>query len=371
MNENTKKYYRQTWIDALKGIAICGVIMIHSGGAGMPSILGKIGAIGQNGVQLFFLLSSYLAFVSFEHNVNKNGNQIRGNIKWVIKKFIRLIPLYYLSLLVCGVFQGGSATWLGSEGHIKIGNVISHITFTHGFFPHYTDSIIAVEWYLGVLAVFYIFMPLLFKWINTLEKSIICFIISGFTSYLLSYIGNSFLIPNTDDAYIYSSYFGNFWFVTQFPVIILGIVLYYIFKSNILEKIEKRTVFSYILLLFSVYMIFGMALGYNNLLGLSSFTLFGIWFLILAISQKLNSCIFIDNKLFVFLGKHSYPIYLFHFFLVAAYGKFVPTLTENMVVNWLIKYLIIVIVSSIIAIPLEKYFDAPIVKKLNKIAGKI
>lgn len=59
----------------------------------MPSILGDIGDIGKNGVQLFFLLSSYLSFVSFEHNVNKNGNQISSNVKWIIRKFIRLVPL--------------------------------------------------------------------------------------------------------------------------------------------------------------------------------------------------------------------------------------------------------------------------------------
>jgi peptidoglycan/LPS O-acetylase OafA/YrhL len=113
-----------------------------------------------------------------------------------------------------------------------------------------------------------------------------------------------------------------------------------------------------------------MALNYNRIWGLSGFTLFGIWFIILAISQKLNSCILIDNKLFEFLGKHSYPIYLFHYFLIGEYGKVVPTLTEHEVVNWLIKYLTIVIVSLIIAIPLDKYFEAPIVKKLYAITEK-
>jgi peptidoglycan/LPS O-acetylase OafA/YrhL len=116
-------------------------------------------------------------------------------------------------------------------------------------------------------------------------------------------------------------------------------------------------------------MIGGMALNYNRIWGLSGFTLFGIGFIILAISQKLNSCILIDNKLFELLGRHSYPIYLFHYLLIEEYGKFVPTLTEHEVVNWLIKYLTIIIVSLIIAIPLDKYFEAPIVKKLNSLIG--
>jgi peptidoglycan/LPS O-acetylase OafA/YrhL len=114
-------------------------------------------------------------------------------------------------------------------------------------------------------------------------------------------------------------------------------MIYHIFKSNVLEKIKNRKIFSYVLLLFSLGMIAGMALGYNSLWILSSITLFGIWFLILAVSQKLNSCILIDNKLFEVLGRYSYPIYLFHYLLIEEYGKFIPTLTENNVVNWLIN----------------------------------
>jgi peptidoglycan/LPS O-acetylase OafA/YrhL len=311
-----------------------------------------------------------LSFISFEHNVYKNGNQIRSNVKWIIKKFIRLIPLYYLSLFVCGTLQGGNKTWLGSEEYIKIGNVISHITFTHGFFPHYVDSIIGVEWYLGVLAVFYVIMPLLYKWINSLEKVIIWFGIGGIVCHAATIMVDSFFIPSTEDSYIYYCYFGTFWFVAQFPVIILGIMMYFIFKYNVLENIEYRKFFSYVMLGFSICMLGGMAIGNNNIVGLSDYTLFGICFLLLAISQKLNSCILINNKLFEFLGKHSYPIYLFHYFLISVYEKIVPDLTGNNVINWLVKYLMIIIVSAIIAIPLENLFDSPIVKKLNCVVDK-
>lgn len=44
---------RKTWLDALKGIAICGVIMTHSGEADMSSFVGTIGRLGRNGVQMF------------------------------------------------------------------------------------------------------------------------------------------------------------------------------------------------------------------------------------------------------------------------------------------------------------------------------
>ena len=161
-----------SWIDSMKGIAMCGVIMIHSGGADLPSILGRVGNIGRNGVQVFFLLSAYLTFVSL-HKIFERSARICSDrmyhksiiFAWWRKKFIKLIPLYYLMIIICSVFEGGSNYWLGSEGGISFFNILSHVFFIHGLFPHYTDSIIAVEWYLGVLAIFYLLAPMLYIYI--------------------------------------------------------------------------------------------------------------------------------------------------------------------------------------------------------------
>lgn len=73
---------RISWIDSLKGIAICGIIMIHSGGADLPSLFGKIGNIGKNGVQLFFLISAYLSFISLERYFHNRPITFRQAISW-------------------------------------------------------------------------------------------------------------------------------------------------------------------------------------------------------------------------------------------------------------------------------------------------
>ena len=52
------------YIDALKGLAILGVTMAHTGGSSLPGIFGRIGSSGARGVQLFFLISGMLAFSS-------------------------------------------------------------------------------------------------------------------------------------------------------------------------------------------------------------------------------------------------------------------------------------------------------------------
>ena len=57
---------KESWIDALKGIGICMVVMPHCELYKLPNKFGMLCSFGQYGVGLFFILSAYLSFVSFE-----------------------------------------------------------------------------------------------------------------------------------------------------------------------------------------------------------------------------------------------------------------------------------------------------------------
>lgn len=362
------KKTRMTWIDSLKGIAICGIVMVHSDTSGLPWLIEKIGNAGKCGVQLFFLLSAYLSFVSLEHFFNgKTASQthsFRHLISWWAGKFIRLIPLYYLALLIYALFLGGSSYWLGTQGHITIGNVLAHLFFLHGLFPHYADSIIGVEWYLGTLAIFYLLAPYLYKIINSLEKSVACFLLSTFLCRILSHFVYR-IFPEGEDSYIYSAYAGTFNFFAQFPVLIAGIMLYFLFQSRMLEKISKPKIISYILLLFAMVMIAGQALGQNSIFLISSETLYGLWFFLIAISQKICPLILTDNKLWRILGKYSYPIYLFHFFIFSIYDKINVPSTGHILLDWGIKYAVALLCSFMVSVTLTKGFDEPVAARLK------
>lgn len=360
MNGGLEK--RDTYIDALKGIAICGVIMVHSsnGNEQLPLLLQGVAVIGKFGTQLFLLILALLSFKSYEHYfVNKN-NSVENNVRWLIKKFIKLIPLYYVSLAI-GMLQGGASYWLGNEGHITVWNIFAHLFFLHGLFPHYANSIIGIEWYLGVLGIFYIATPFLFRKINSLEKSIMWFVIAV----IICYIFNNLCLDKVPivDSYIYTSYISTFCFSAQFPVMLLGVVLYFILKS--LNNIKKRKMLSYVLLLLSVGLTGGIALVYRNIFGmgdlynkiywLTSSTLFGMCFFVLVFSQSLNSCFIIDNIVFRFLGQYSYPVYLFHCYLIGIYRQYILfDLVDNSVLCWVIEYIIIIIISLIVAILITK-----------------
>ncbi|MCM1262435.1 MAG: acyltransferase [Butyrivibrio sp.] len=349
--ETEKRKY--VWVDTLKGIAICGVVMCHCNNSDLPQYLSNIVFYGKNCVQLFFVLSAFLLFISYEKHsaTEKDGH-------WIAKKIIRLVPTYYIALAVSGILGGGMPYWLGSETQITTANVLAHILFLHGLFPHYINSIIGVEWYLGALVIFYVAVPFLYKKVNSIEKSVICFIGTGIGCCLINFLLRKF-VPDVIDSYIYSDYL-NIWFLAQLPVMILGILLFHCCKSQMLSKIRHRTLLSMTLFLFSLCMLSGMILDKNKLLGLSEVTLFGMWFFLIALSQYIKPIPFVNNIIFCKLGEYSYPIYLLHFQIISLYTKYIPGLVGNGVVGWLVKYVVVIATSFIIALPLHRWIEIPI-----------
>ncbi len=361
---------RQTWIDALKGVAMCGVVMIHSGGDKLPSVLGKIGAAGKYGVQIFFLISAYLAFVSYD-SLRKDGATTRKDIvKWVAKRFVRLIPLYYLAVVGWLLYVGGHSYWLGTVGEVTGWNILSHLLFLHGLSPYHANSIVGVEWYLGVLAIFYILVPLLHRLINSLEKAVMAFTVGIFLCWAMGVMGTH-VTANGPDAYIYSAFFGTFWIVGQLPVLLLGIFFFFIDKAKLTERIRNRCGFSYILMFVSLCLIGGLVLEYNYILGVSGYTFWGIAFFLLLISQKMHTCPILDNPVFRFIGKNSFPIYLFHHLWISVYDEIVPQIWEGIILNWLVKYFIVVVISAALGWGMNKFLGAPITKRLSCLTDRL
>lgn len=94
-----------SYVDSLKGWAMLGVILTHSKAVYFPGILGKMGIAGARGVQMFFLISAYLTAMSLDRTFEKETQwNWRISFKWILKRLIRIVPLYYLMLAVYLIF---------------------------------------------------------------------------------------------------------------------------------------------------------------------------------------------------------------------------------------------------------------------------
>jgi peptidoglycan/LPS O-acetylase OafA/YrhL len=365
--ENNKSL---NWVDALKGLAICGVVCVHSGGKNLPSIYGIIGANGSKCVQLFFLISAYLTYISLDHYYKNRTETITFSSmkKWWARKFLRLIPMYYVALAVYAPLSPRFNGWLGSEGHVTIKNFISHLLFLNGLIPHYANSIIGVEWYLGVLGIFYMIAPFIYKYVDSFEKSAILFVLATVGSSYINDFGYARVPMVTDevDSQIYSSFFGTHWIITQLPTLVIGIMIYFLLKSNAFANIKHKKILSVVLFLYSCFMALAEMRGYTVIYRTSIYTVFGACFAGILISQTLWSYKIFDNPVIRTLGKYSYPIFLVHYALIMCYDKVITTITGIYAIDWFIKYIIILAVSLGLGYIGTRFYDKPVYNKVCK-----
>ena len=354
------------WIDALKGIAMLLVIMIHSGaGKELSGILKVIGSKGNCGVVLFFLISGFLIYKSLYSFFSKTEHSALSSLLWIKQKIIRFAPLFYLAT-ICGVLMGGHKYWLGSKIGISTGNITAHFLFVHGLYPRYCDSIVGVEWYIGVLVIFICIAPLLFKYFNSFSKSLFLFSISlGMAYFVNKYLNTLTPFENKEDMRVYKSFVNSFGFFENFPTLCLGVVLYY--ANECLKEIKiNRILVSYTLLFLSAFFIYGNLHNLNKLFGINWHTLWALPFALLIISQILHTNTIICNKLFQIIGVYSWPIYLFHFCALKLYNRYNFIKLENPIYSWGLKFFVVLFISLLISFILVKFFEKPVIDLLSR-----
>ena len=154
------------WVNALRGYAILLVILVHSSQYFfVMGALKKICQRGDLGVQLFFILSSFTLFNSYSNrkavdmeNVNKN---------FFLRRFFRIAPYYYLAGTMYLFYR-----LLFKFETVSIKNLMANFTFTNGIYLPAINDIPPGGWSVGVEMLFYLMIPLLFKHINTIKKTI-------------------------------------------------------------------------------------------------------------------------------------------------------------------------------------------------------
>lgn len=323
---------RYEWIDAVKGIAILGVVLVHSmGGMDLPYVLEAICLLGERGVQIFFIVAAYLAYGSFAKNQKKG----KSNIDWLKGRVRRIAPAYYIALAIGLFFLGGPTCWVGIVEKVSIGNVVAHILFLHGLSPYYINSLLGIEWYLADYAILVLLIPLLYKMINSFEKAMAFLVCSSIGSYLFVLISGNWSIIT--DEKLWDIYIGSFGFLAQLPIMALGIVLYFILNiSSIWESCKNKKLVSYALLIGSIYCVAIMIAGVS-FKGLTIQTVYGGILFFFVLSQAIHGCPLVVNRFWRELGKYSYIIYLFHYFFFMGFDHFFGKYVDYSLTTWVIR----------------------------------
>lgn len=307
--------------DILKGFGILTVVMFHSifynfqtYDSLTKNILYFFGPFGTPVVVIFFFVSGFLGYKSYEKNKNPWN--------FISKKLKVFLPPYLLWSTIYIVLQIAIGHYIGSIYHLNVFNILSGYLFATAYLPFY---------FLFVLLILFIFTPYFFYLKKLTPLMIILFIFGMiFTSlyYIPQYYGH--IIVDSTVTYrnpllwaffylwgMYTSKSGNFfWIKSPRWWVWVGFCATYAGTMLMILTIPKLT------LDYEAY----IALGpFEYLLYFFSMPVF-LWVSYLV---KNKTC----SKALLIFGKHSLDIYIDHVliigFVLAIFIPFVPNVTSE------------------------------------------
>lgn len=310
--KNTTK--KRKGLDALRGIAIIGIVLYHMFPSSVPG--------GFLGVPLFFVLSGYLMFVTSEHSWENGNFHIGSYYKKRIKKI--LPPLFTMVMIVCcyltltesslliGIRHEIYSIFLGYDNWWQIRHSASYFSklalaspFTH-------------LWFLAVEIQFYILWPILYvlyqKCCQYISGRKMCFV---FLALALLSAGRMFMLytPGEDPSRVY---YGTD--TMAFPLLIgmfLGAVRQQ-YKS-LSRRVKKNTAARFVIFFLIVCALFVTVDGQYPFLYQGGMFLISLFFayLIHMIENQEEWTDSLPKKTFLsLLGDKSYGIYLWHYPLI-------------------------------------------------------
>ena len=290
---------RIAYIDALRGYGALAVVLCHliqrlsANHVITDDFITNYLLNGARAVQMFFILTGMTMFMSFE----KNKGVSYAN--YLIKRYIRIFIPYLMAIAVYWCL-GGKALFSTPDGFTpySLKGVLLNALGLHALSSTYINSIVPGGWYIGVAWLYYLTVPLLFRWVNTASRAVKCMLI-GLMLRIGTQLLSSFL---TNDQMILD--FVGMQLTSQFVFIAIGQFLYFVL-------VKKERALGYtdhgILVLFLLY----VTLQKDTLM-LWALVFTGV-ILVMALYQEKNILV---NRFALFAGEHSMEIYLFHMAIV-------------------------------------------------------
>jgi peptidoglycan/LPS O-acetylase OafA/YrhL len=143
-------------VDGLRAVAACAVVLTHTAflsGINGHGFIGQITARLDSGVALFFVISGFLLYRPFvsARFQGRRGPTLR---RYARRRFIRIVPAYWLALTVLAIWPGSQYVPLVFSGHWWV-----YYGFMQDLRVPWSIGGIGAVWSLCVEVQFYILLP--------------------------------------------------------------------------------------------------------------------------------------------------------------------------------------------------------------------
>ncbi len=326
------------WVDALRGIAILGVVLVHCFYDQMPWFLAHLNVAqwvlaGQYGVQLFFVASAFTLARSW-HRRRAEHRPLRN---YLLRRWFRIAPLYFVGI---AAYTTMVLLWIPDfhipASHYTLKAIAAHLLFLHGWLPFAINNIMPGGWSIGVEMSFYLLVPWLATHLHRPRSALMAFAaavpLAGICAYGAYRFSNSGLVTTHSGGFgwpVDNNTFLYFWLPTQLPVFILGFLAYGLLEDKQLQQWapKRKHLVSAMLLACSLLGFWLISLGMSkdadpstalpDLLRTHFFwlspTFAGIASCSLLLALALTPWRLLVNPVTTFLGKLSYSLYIVHF----------------------------------------------------------
>lgn len=356
------------YIDALRGIAVLAVILIHSGSYGNVPLSPTIDSLireGARGVQLFYLASAFTLFLSFKNRFSKETFPVRN---FFIRRFFRIAPMYYVGICYYILQNGLGAIFAPENPSITPLAIIANVLFIHGFSPYWLNSVVPGGWSIGVEMMFYAIVPLLFFTIKNLNHAFNFLLLSLVFGVLFRVVLENYCTMDAKSLW-YDYLF--LCFPNQLPIFALGIMMYFIIcEDKSQNKISPISLLLLALLIFAAQI--GLRIPILAHLMLPNHFVFGIAFFILAIGLSKIEITVIVNPVIIYIGKISFSMYLVHFAVLhlLSINNYIDY-NANSILNLAIKYIVVVVISAIFSTIFYRIIEVPFQNIGKKLINKL
>ena len=311
-NSSIGSYNRQ--IDGLRCFAVLGVLVFHF--IHFENVFLARFPFGQ-GVNLFFVISGYLItkilLINKEKIEEAKTTQTKSFKTFYFRRCLRIFPIYYLTIFFLLIinFQNARDVWVWLVTYATNFYIsIAHYPYI-GSFSHL--------WSLAVEEQFYLIWPFLIFFIprKYIEKIIIGFILMALIFKITYYyfFGYSTAINALTISCADSLGFG-------------ALIAYWsLYRESWLSSINKvRFIVLISFLPYIYFMIYPRQFGVITMVANNFLFSITAFFIVIKASQlqfSLVTKLLLENKLALHIGKISYGIYLYHFFMPDFYNQLI------------------------------------------------
>ena len=145
------------YLDALRGIAVLGVLLVHSALAThQKGIVWELAFTGQRGVQLFYVVSAFTLCLTLD-SARRESSPL---LNFFIRRFFRIAPLFYVAILANILLHHFAPSRSPLTG-LTFVEVASGFVFLNGFDPYGIATVAIGGWSVAVETTFYLFLPFL------------------------------------------------------------------------------------------------------------------------------------------------------------------------------------------------------------------